>query len=126
MNLVKSITNPELLVSEKGDVFNSKTGNRISLTMNHCYGRGYVVAYWHEGKQKRLSVAKLVVETHIKKAPLEKNEYIEFIDDNESNVHKDNLRIFTLEKSNRGRKTKRKESEETYSTWMNGHEELYC
>lgn len=124
MNLKKSPVHPELLVSDSGAVYKADTGNRINVTQNHCYSRGYVVAYKNNGRHKQLSVAKLVCETHIK--ILAQDEYIAFKDGNELNVNVSNIEIFKVEKSNRGRKPKRKESEETYSTWMNGHEELYC
>jgi hypothetical protein len=124
MNLVKSINHPELLISENGDIY--KCGVRLKNSQNHTYSRGFMVSYWHDGKQKRLSVAKLVCETFIKKAPLRDDEYIDYLDGNETNVNKDNLRIFTLEKCNRGRKRRKKESDETYSTWMNGNAELFC
>jgi hypothetical protein len=120
----KSKQHPELLVSNTGNIYRAETGQRINISQNHCYARGSVIAYKNNGRHKTLSVAKLVCETFIKE--LDRDEYISFKDGNETNITVDNIEIFKVQKSNRGRKPKRKESDETYSTWMNGHEELYC
>jgi hypothetical protein len=127
MNLRQSLSFPELLVGSDGSVY--KNGQRLPLNYNHGTTiRGPVVTYLHNGKGKQVSVIRLVFEAHVKKAKIEPADYVEFIDGNELNVKADNLvkgRRYSKLPVKKVKKEKQKREEE-YSTWLNGHCEVYC
>lgn len=123
MEIRRSISYPELMVSNLGDVYFYDTGKRINIIRDHGYStRGFVVAYKYDGRFKNISVANLVYEAFIKRKKLTRNDYVEFKDSDEFNPRADNL-----ESSMRtARVTKTKKSNDgEYSTWM-GIDEVYC
>lgn len=122
MNLRQSITYPELLVRDDGAIYYN--GQRLNHIKDHGYAsKGPMVYYWHDGRVRHVSVMRLVYEAHIKKAALNKGDYIDPIDGDENNVQASNLENGMRKPSVR---TKRPCEKETYSTWMNGESELFC
>lgn len=129
MNLVQSISYPELLVSENGDVYLKETGERVSVSSNHSScRRGAVVSFRSNGKYKIISIANIVFEAHVKKSRISTSDFIEFIDGDEFNYKASNLR--SVVGRNSRRKPIKREADETsprpgYSTWMNGNDEVF-
>jgi hypothetical protein len=123
MSLKQSISHPELLVSEDGQIYYKE--QRINQIMSHgSFARGPMIAFWHDGKVKHLSVARLVYEAFIKQQKLVKNDIVDFLDDDEFNVHASNL-TSGHRKSAHKRAAKVSQGE-PYSTWMNGEGEIFC
>jgi hypothetical protein len=126
MKIVRSISYPELSISDEGDVFDTQTGQRINLKKNHGLSvRGYVITYRIGQRYKTLSLVNLVYEAHVKRAKITASDYVEFLDGDEYNPKASNLTCFRASQSKKAKPFKR-EPGESYSTWMNGHEELYC
>jgi PDZ domain-containing secreted protein len=128
MNLRQSISHPELLIGEDGEVY--KNGQRLNQIQMHASSiKGPIIAYYHDGKCKHLSVARLVYEAHIKGAKIETSDYIDTLDGDEYNVKASNLTSGPrYRKPAKKVKKESKESrpKESYDCWMNGHGELYC
>ena len=127
MNLRRSISHPELMVSENGDVYRVDSGHRVNIIKDHgTTMRGPLVAYRDGDRIKQVSVIRLVFEAHVKKEKLEPNDYVETVDGDDYNVKADNLtygsRYRTPKKKKKNTENKPKES---YYCWMNGNDEVF-
>lgn len=130
MNLVQSISHPELLVSDCGAIY--KDGQRLNHIQGHSLSiRGPIVAYWLNGKCKQISIIRLVYEAHVKKSKIESNDYIHALDGDEFNVKASNL-VAGSRYSKPVAKKKvvvtnvESKPKESWSCWQNGVDELYC
>lgn len=128
MNLKVSPSNPELLIGDNGEVYIKSTGKRLNLIRDHGYStRGPVVIFIQNKKHRNLSVARLVYEAHVKGSRLTTNDYFEHKDFDDNNVSASNLITISFKRNRKNPKKFNKNPDaEKYSTWMNGHEELYC
>jgi hypothetical protein len=125
--LIQSYSHPELLVSEDGDVYLKDTMQRVSKVRDHGYStRGYVLVYKYAKKHKNVSLLSLVFETHVKKAKITSNDFVECIDGDEYNPVASNLQSINGRKFRKKPNRVSKKSDEGYSTWMNGESELFC
>lgn len=123
--LIRSFTHPELLVSEDGDVYMADTMKKLNLIRDHGYStRGYIVVFKNNKKHKNISLLSLVYETHVKGSKISSNEFIKPIDGDEFNPKASNL-ISAPYREIRKKIKRDSLSDNSYSTWMNGHDEVY-
>jgi len=128
MNLKVSPSNPELLVGDSGEVYVRETGKRLNLIRDHGYStNGPVVIYKTNRIHRNLSVSRLVYEAHVKGSKLTAMDYFEHKDADDNNVSASNLVTVSFRRNRKKpQKVNRLPEGEKYSTWMNGHSELYC
>ncbi len=118
--ILRSISHPELMVGENGYIYYKE--ERLNQINDHgLVTRGPMIAYWYDGKIKQLSIARLVYEAHVKQEKLLPNDYVNFLSDNENNVHADNLVMGTRRKVYKNTKPR-----EAHECWLNGSTELFC
>jgi hypothetical protein len=90
--LRKSFTCPELSLTEKGEVFNNKTGEKVNLNFTHSLSVNGPAAYYKKGKKIRyVSVANMVFECFVIGGPLKRGQFVVFKDRNDKNLHYTNL-----------------------------------
>lgn len=125
MKLKQSISHPELLVSECGQVY--KENKKLIVNTVHALSiRGPIITYKYQGKGKYISIMRIVYEAFINGKKLEINEHVEPLDGDEMNVNAKNLTIVRKKlRQSRFKKSAPTESE-TYHTWANGIDEIYC
>lgn len=123
MSLKRSISHPELMISENGDIFRMDTGQRLNIIKDHgTTMRGPMIAYREGDRIKQLSVIRLVFEAHVKKSKIQSSDYVETIDGNDYNVKASNL---TYGVRHRTKPLKKETKSEPYSCWLNGNDEVY-
>lgn len=124
MDLRRSFSHPDLLVSENGDVFYAKDKRRINKIKHHATSlRGYIVSYRAGNKTRSVSIAMLVYELYIKGEKMAPSDYVDFIDGNEFNCSASNLYSAI---PRRNRKQSYFSTDEKYDAYLNGLDELYC
>ena len=127
MKLLQSISHPELLVSECGQVY--KENKKLTVNTVHALSiRGPIITYKYHGKGKYISIMRIVYEAYINGKKLEINEHVEPLDGDEMNVHAKNLTIVSKKPRNSRFKNHRNASleTETHHPWANGIDEIYC
>jgi len=127
MNLKVSPSNPELLVSENGEVYVRETGKRLNLHRDHGYAtKGPIVIFIQDRKHRQISVARLVYEAHVKGSKLTSNDYFEHKDMDDNNVSASNLVTISFRRNRKKPKVSSRGTEsEKYSCWLNGNDEVY-
>lgn len=125
MELARSISYPKLLVSLSGKVFYFTSRKEIMPIRNHqLTTRGYVIQFHVDEtskKVKTVSLLNLVYEAHVKGSRIASTDVVRTYDGNDFNPVATNL--YAVDK--RKGRTKKPEPTDSYSSWMNGDDELF-
>ena len=122
-NLRRSISNPDLMVSQCGIVFEADSGVKVPVLINHPTSiRGPIATYKSDGKYRTVSIQRMVYEAHVKRSRLPNSEQVEALDGDDMNVNAANL----VRSGKRLTQTNKKREDDTgYSSWM-GSDEIFC
>lgn len=125
MSFLPSISHPELLVSNSGEVKYALSGKNIIPQFAHCHLiKGPIITFRHKKKSRQLSLMNLIFETHIKKEKLTRSEVVRVKDDNYQNMTSSNLELVAFKNKDKNYAPPKIETEK-FSCWMNGETEIF-